>query len=79
MKFAAPFLLITTFALTACDTLNTRRSLYAPAKASGPYTEARKTGSWRRGEYPVPHTQKKIDDAPKPPIDTDPEPAPPAL
>lgn len=52
MKFALPFLLITAVVLTACDTLATRRSLYAPEKASGPYTEAVKTGSWRRGHYP---------------------------
>ena len=78
MKFAAPFLLLTVLALTACNTLANRRNLYAPAKASGPYTDARRTGSWRRGHYPVMHTAKKIDNAPKPPLDTAPEAPPPA-
>ena len=44
MKFAASLLLLSAFALTACNNLVTRRGLYSPAKASGPYTEARRTG-----------------------------------
>ena len=59
MKFITPFLLIAAVALTACETPQNRRSLYAPAKSSGPYTEALRTGSWRRGEYPAPKVQEK--------------------
>lgn len=44
MKFAVSLLILSTLALTACNNLVTRRSLYQPAKASGPYTEARRTG-----------------------------------
>ena len=54
-----------------------RRSLYAPAKASGPYTDSLRTGSWKRGEYPAPKApQKKVEDA-VPPADLT-EPLPPA-
>ncbi len=59
MKFITPFLLIAAAALTACETPQNRRSLYAPAKSSGPYTEALRTGSWRRGEYPAPRVEQK--------------------
>ena len=44
VKLAAPLFLVSIVFLTACDTLANRRSLYSPAKASGPYTEARRTG-----------------------------------
>ena len=44
VKFAASLLLLTAFAFTACNNLVTRRSQYRQAKASGPYTEARRTG-----------------------------------
>ncbi len=44
MKFAFSLILVAAFALTACNTLVTRRDQYRPAKASGPYTEARRTG-----------------------------------
>ena len=63
VKFTAPFLLLIAFGLSACETTVNRRSLYAPARASGPYTQALKTGSWRRGEYPTPKTEKKRDEA----------------
>ena len=63
MKFTAPFLLLIAFGLSACETTVNRRSLYAPARASGPYTQALKTGSWKRGEYPEPKTERKPDEA----------------
>lgn len=44
MKSVPTLILLTAFALTACNTLVTRRDQYRPAKASGPYTEARRTG-----------------------------------
>ena len=70
VKSITPFLLIAAVALTACETNQNRRSLYAPARASGPYTEALKTGSWKRGEYPEPkvETKKKPDEV-APPAD----------
>ncbi len=77
VKFVVPFLILSAFSFSACNTLVDRRDLYAPTKASGPYTEARKTGSWRHGKYPQPHAERKTDDAPKPVIDTTPaDPAP---
>lgn len=44
VKFAASLLLLSAFAFTACNNLVTRRSTYRPAKGSGPYSEARRTG-----------------------------------
>ena len=44
MKFAVSLLGLIAFSFAACDTLATRRSLYSPAKASGPYTKYRKEG-----------------------------------
>jgi len=44
VKFAFSLLLLSAFAFTACNNLVTRRSQYSPAKASGPYTETRRTG-----------------------------------
>jgi hypothetical protein len=43
VKSALAFLLLA-FSLSACNTLATRRDLYSPAKASGPYTEALYSG-----------------------------------
>jgi len=80
VKFATPFLLLSAFALTACqtDTLATNRRLYRPQRGSGPYTESRETGLWRRGEYRAPRVEKK-EAAPAPPIETTtPEVVPPA-
>lgn len=59
VKFYTPFLLLVAIALNACETLQNRRSLYAPPKPSGPYTQALKTGSWKRGEYPEPKAERK--------------------
>ena len=69
VKFITAFLLLVAVALTACETPQNRRSLYAPAKASGPYTEALKTGSWRRGEYPALKEQQKKPAELTPPAD----------
>lgn len=44
VKFAFSLLILSAFALTGCNNLVTRRDLYSPAKASGPYTTARRTG-----------------------------------
>ena len=78
VKLITPFLLLVAVALTACETPQNRRSLYAPAKASGPYTDALKTGSWKRGEYPAPKVETKKADVLTPPGDLT-EPLPPAI
>jgi len=57
VKSALAFLLLA-FSLSACNTLATRRDLYSPAKASGPYTEALYSGSYVYGIYPKPKPQK---------------------
>ena len=49
--------------------------LYAPARASGQYTNALKTGSWRRGEYPAPKVEARKEEAKKLPDLTEPAPA----
>ena len=75
VKFTAPFVLLLAIGLSACETSVNRRSLYSPAKASGPYTQALKTGSWKRGEYPAPKTEKKQDQANPPGDLAEPPPA----
>ena len=75
VKFITPFLLLTAIVLTACDTPGTQRRLYAPTRASGPYTHALQTGSWRRGEYPAPKVEAKKEEAKKLPDLTEPAPA----
>lgn len=78
VKFITPFLLLVAVTLTACHTPQNQRSLYAPATSSGTYTEALKTGSWKRGEYPAPKVrQKKVEEELTPPGDLT-EPVPPA-
>ena len=52
VKFALPFALCLAFAMTACNTIENRRSLYAPKKADGPYTRSLQDGSWQH-EKPV--------------------------
>ena len=47
VKFALPFALCLAFATTACNTIENRRSFYAPTKANGPYTRSLQDGSWR--------------------------------
>lgn len=63
VKLITPFLILVAFAFTACETTQNRRSLYAPAKASGPYTKALETGSWKHGEYPEPKAAPAAPDA----------------
>jgi hypothetical protein len=46
VKFALPFALCLAFATSACNTIENRRSFYAPKKADGPYTRALEDGSW---------------------------------
>jgi hypothetical protein len=58
VKSALAFLLLAS-SLSACNTLATRRDLYGPAKASGPYTEALYSGSYLYGRYPKPKPQKE--------------------
>lgn len=59
MKFAASLFLASVLLLTACNNLVTRRSLYSPAKASGPYTEARRTGKLPTKEQLTPKATPK--------------------
>lgn len=47
VKFALPLVLCLAFALTACNTIENRRSFYAPKKADGPYTRSLQDGTWR--------------------------------
>ena len=50
VKFAASLLLLlVACALTACNTHATRRDMYAPGEASGPYSEALEDQTWRQG------------------------------
>lgn len=46
VKFVLPFLLVLAFAVTGCNTIENRRSLYSPKKADGPYTRALQDGTW---------------------------------
>lgn len=66
VKSALSVLILSAFAFAACNNLVTRRDLYGPAKASGPYTEARRTGKLPSKEKlaaaratPKPGTQTK--------------------
>jgi hypothetical protein len=47
VKFALPLALCLAFATTACNTIENRRSFYAPKKADGPYTRSLQDGSWQ--------------------------------
>jgi hypothetical protein len=49
VKLASSLLLSSVLILTACNTLVNRRSQYRPSKASGPYTQALKDGTWYKG------------------------------
>jgi hypothetical protein len=46
VKFALPFALCLAFAMSACNTIENRRSEYAPKKGDGPYTRALRDGTW---------------------------------
>jgi hypothetical protein len=64
VKFAATLLALLTFSLTACNNLATRRDLYSPTKASGPYTKwYREGGKWPRANAeatPAPETAPAV-------------------
>ena len=50
VKFAIPLVLCLAFATSACNTIENRRSVYAPKKADGPYTRSLQDGSWRKAK-----------------------------
>jgi hypothetical protein len=50
VKFALPFVVVLAFALSACNTVENRRSLYSPNKGSGPYTRTLEDGSWKKNK-----------------------------
>jgi hypothetical protein len=47
VKIAVPLLSLLALSLAACNTLEDRRSLYSPAKGSGPYTRQLQEGTWK--------------------------------
>jgi hypothetical protein len=49
VKFVFSLLLASAVLLAGCNTNATRRDLYAPAKANGPYSDALKDSSYRYG------------------------------
>lgn len=46
MKSLFPLVLVAAVALSACDTLTNRRSLYTYQKVHGPYTRQLEEGTW---------------------------------
>jgi hypothetical protein len=46
VKFLFPLALLATFALSACNTIENRRSLYTTEKVHGPYTRQLEEGTW---------------------------------
>ena len=53
VKLLLPLLALTLF-VTACSNTNaTRRGLYSPPQASGPYTRSLEDGTWQQGGKPV--------------------------
>ncbi|MEP6669962.1 MAG: hypothetical protein ABJF10_12460 [Chthoniobacter sp.] len=46
MKFFVPLALLGALALSACNTLENRRSLYTTQKVHGPYTRELEEGTW---------------------------------
>ena len=46
VKFVLPLALFAAFALSACNTLENRRSLYTTEKVHGPYTKQLEEGTW---------------------------------
>lgn len=50
VKFVLPLVVFLACGLTACNTLENRRSFYAPTKATGPYTRSLRDGSWKHHE-----------------------------
>lgn len=49
VKFAFSLLALAALTFTACNTNATRRDMYAPAQANGPYSQALDNGTWWRG------------------------------
>ena len=66
MKFAVSLLSLLAFSLAACNTAATRRDMFAPTKASGPYTKwYRQSGKWPDPKAPAtPIPQPPMLDAP---------------
>lgn len=48
VKFFLPLALLAAFALSACNTIENRRSLYSTEKVHGPYTRSLEEGTWGR-------------------------------
>jgi hypothetical protein len=46
VKFLFPLALVATFAFSACNTIENRRSLYSYQKVHGPYTTQLEEGTW---------------------------------
>ena len=46
VKFLLPLALFAAFALSACNTIENRRSLYTNEKVHGPYTRSLEEGTW---------------------------------
>jgi hypothetical protein len=46
VKYFLPLVLLVAFALSACNTLNNRRSMYTNQKVHGPYTRQLEEGTW---------------------------------
>ena len=46
VKFVLPLTLVAAFALSACNTIENRRSLYHNTKVHGPYTRSLEEGTW---------------------------------
>ena len=46
MKFSLPLALFAALALSACNTIENRRSLYTTEKVHGPYTRQLEEGTW---------------------------------
>jgi len=67
VKSLIPLVLFVAFALSACNTIENRRSLYRNTKVHGPYTRQLEEGTWGRPksvseEYAE---QQKIKNGPK--------------
>ena len=46
VKFVLPLALLAAFALSACNTMENRRSLYTTERVHGPYTRQLEEGTW---------------------------------
>ncbi len=54
VKFPALLLALSALAFVACNNLTTRRELYSPGKAKGPYTQQLRSGQYALGVRPQP-------------------------